>query len=327
MSASPTTGAIEIPNDYPVELTAPDITPYAAGNTGTPYIWSFDSGTPGPHVMISALVHGNEICGAIALDWLLRREVRPVRGSLSLGFVNIDAYSRFDPKDPNATRWADEDFNRLWSDEVLSGERDSSELRRAREIRPFIDSVDILLDIHSMQRPSPAFMMAGMRSKGRDLARQIGVPEIVISDQGHATGVRMRDYSGFSDPASPKNAVLIECGQHWEKAAADLAIDTSLRMLRAQGTIADDFGGDLGRGATAPQTFVEVTEAVTVKTEKDFTFIRPFTGGETIPDKGTLIAHDGDEEILTPYDNCFLVMPSMRLWKGQTAVRLGKITG
>ena len=325
MSVSPSAGDIKIPNDYPVELTAPDITPYSAGNCGTPYIWSFDSGAAGPHVMISALVHGNEICGAIALDWLLREEVRPVKGRLSLGFINIDAYSRFDSEDPNATRWADEDFNRLWSDAVLTGDRDSSELRRAREIRPFMDSVDVLLDIHSMQRPSPPFMMAGMRAKGRELARQVGVPEIVISDQGHKAGVRMRDYAGFSDPDSPKNAVLIECGQHWEKAAGDLAIESSLRMLRSQGTIDDAFGGDLGRGDTPEQTFVEVTEAVTVKSEQDFTFARAYTGGEIIPEKGTLLAHDGGEEILTPYDNCFLVMPSMRLWQGQTAVRLGRI--
>ena len=325
MSASPTAGTIEIPNEYPVELSAPDITPYAEGNSGIPYIWSFDSKAPGPHVMISALVHGNEICGAIALDWLLRQDVRPVAGRLSLGFINIEAYSRFDPKDPNATRWADEDFNRLWSDEVLSGERDSSELRRAREIRAFMDRIDTLLDIHSMQRPSPAFMMAGMRPKGRELARQVGVPEIVISDQGHAAGVRLRDYAGFSDPESSKNAVLIECGQHWEKAAGDLAIETSVRMLRSQGSVAEDFGGDIGRAPTPPQTFVEVTEAVTVESERDFAFVRPFTGGEIIPEKGTLLAHDGGKEILTPYDNCFLVMPSMRLWRGQTAVRLGRI--
>ena len=119
---------INIPNDYPVELTTPDIEPYAAGNTGIPYIWRFESGRPGPNVMVSAIVHGNEPCGAIALDKLLREEVRPVAGSLTLAFMNVAAYHAFDPADPNATRWLDEDFNRVWGLDVLEGDRNSREL-------------------------------------------------------------------------------------------------------------------------------------------------------------------------------------------------------
>ncbi len=57
-----------MPDDlYPIELEAPDIAPYRAGNTGIDYVTTLDSGRDGPHVMLSALVHGNEICGAIAL--------------------------------------------------------------------------------------------------------------------------------------------------------------------------------------------------------------------------------------------------------------------
>jgi hypothetical protein len=31
--------------------------------------------------------------------------------------------------------------------------------------------------------------------------------------------------------------------------------------------------------------------------------------------------------VLTPYDDCVLVMPSRRLTRGSTAVRLGRYTG
>ena len=64
-------------NEYPVELIAPDISAYASGNDGVPYIWSFKGEAPGPHAMISAVVHGNEPCGAIALDRLFQRDFRP----------------------------------------------------------------------------------------------------------------------------------------------------------------------------------------------------------------------------------------------------------
>ena len=39
--------------------------------------------------------------------------------------------------------------------------------------------------------------------------------------RGHAAGMRMRDYGGFGDPKSPKNALLIETGQHWRASSVD----------------------------------------------------------------------------------------------------------
>jgi predicted deacylase len=67
--------------DYPINLTAVDISPYKAGNTGVDYITTFDSGAPGLHVMISAILHGNEISGAITLDHLLKRTSAPWPGN------------------------------------------------------------------------------------------------------------------------------------------------------------------------------------------------------------------------------------------------------
>ena len=58
-------------NEYSVELKAPDISAYKKTNNGIDYVISFDSGYSGPHVLISSVVHGNEPCGAIAIDWFL----------------------------------------------------------------------------------------------------------------------------------------------------------------------------------------------------------------------------------------------------------------
>lgn len=99
---------------YPIEIQAPDISAWEQGNTGVPYVWSFDSGRPGPHVMVQALTHGNEFCGAIAVDWFLRQQVKPLVGRLTIAFANVLAYSRWDPEKPSASRYIDEDFNRVW---------------------------------------------------------------------------------------------------------------------------------------------------------------------------------------------------------------------
>jgi predicted deacylase len=310
---------------YPIELSAPDIAPYKAGNTGIDYVTCLDSGKPGPHVMLTAVVHGNELCGAIALDWLFRHDVKPLQGKLSLGFMNVAAYLSFDPANPTASRFVDEDFNRLWTAAVLDNpERRSAELTRARSLRPYIDGVDLLLDIHSMQQKTPPLMMAGPLAKGRQLAKAVGLPEIVVTDSGHAAGRRMRDYEGFADAASPKNALLVECGQHWEAAAGPLAIHTALRFLLVNGVIDADFAAQGLDGVALPrQQFIEVTGPVTIANE-NFRFVEDYRGLEVIPKAGTVIAYDGEAPVATPYDDCVLIMPSRRLNPGASAVRLGR---
>jgi predicted deacylase len=314
-----------MPDDpYPIELEAPDIAPYRAGNTGIDYVTTLDSGRDGPHVMLSALVHGNEICGAIALDFLFREAVRPRIGKLTLAFANVAAYQSFDPQDPGASRFVDEDFNRLWSPAVLEGTRDSTELRRARELRPVVDEADFLLDIHSMQHASTPLMMAGPLPKGRALALEVGVPEIVVGDAGHAAGTRLRDYDGFARTASPKNALLVECGQHWERNSAAVAIETALRFLLRSGTVDPDYAArHLNAEPRRGQRFIEVTGPVTIETD-DFRFAGEFHGLEVIARAGTVIGTDGDRPIATPYDDCVLIMPSRRLRRGESAVRFGR---
>jgi hypothetical protein len=71
------------------------------------------------------------------------------------------------------------------------------------------------------------------------------------------------------------------------------------------------------------QRVIEVTEAITI-TGNGFEFAGDYRGLEVLETKGTLIGRDGDRDVRTPYDNCVLIMPSRRLVRGQTAVRLGR---
>lgn len=312
-------------NPFPVELDAPDIQPHRRSSTGTDFIHTFESGKPGPHVMVNALTHGNEICGAIAVDRLLREGLRPTRGTLTLAFANVEAYSRFDRERPFATRFVDEDFNRVWTPATLDGPRHSVELDRARALRPFVDAADYLLDIHSMLEPSPAVMICGPLDKGIRFAFDIGLPEHVVSDTGHANGTRMRDYGGFGDPASPKNAQLIECGQHWEKKAAVVAWQTTWRFLRALDVVDRERAAKEIDEKVAPQKLVRVTDAV-IANSPSFRFAREFTGLDVVERRGDVIAWDGEKAVRAPYDNCVLIMPVPHNIKtGLTAVRLGRI--
>lgn len=311
-----------------IELVAPDISAYQSGNTGVEYITTFDSGKPGPHMMINAITHGNEICGAITVDRLFKMNVRPTRGKLSLSFANVAAFSRFDPATPHTSRFVDEDFNRVWHPATLDGPRNSVELTRARAMRLVIDSVDRLFDIHSMHDPHGPVMISGPLDKGIALAKQVGVPQHIVSDRGHANGTRMRDFGGFGDPASEKNALLVECGQHWEHAAAAVSWQSTWRFLRVCDVVDRDLAeSQIDNTALPAPHVVRVTEAV-VANHQDFVFADGLRGLSVIRKQGDLIGHDGGTPVLAPYDNCVLIMPTMvHVKPGLTVVRLGRIEG
>ncbi|MBY0336328.1 MAG: succinylglutamate desuccinylase/aspartoacylase family protein [Acetobacteraceae bacterium] len=298
-----------------LRLAAPDLRPWLGGNV-LPGVWSFDSGLSGPHLVLSALVHGNEIAGAIVLDKLLRQEVRPERGRLTFVFANLDAFSRFDPDDPTASRFLEEDLNRLWSPESLDGPRRSAELRRARLLRPVLDAADILLDLHSMLWPSdPLFLVGGHQGAAR-LALSLGRPPLVVADSGHEAGRRMIDYGPLAtDPA--RRGLLLEAGWHWQRDTVRLTEQVVRRVLAAVGVIPGEASAD------PPGRFARVTRTVTARTS-EFTFLRPWRGGEIVPARNTLIALDGEEEIRTPHDDCLLVMPSLVTLPGHTAVRMAR---
>lgn len=308
----------------PIEIAFPDLAPYAAGNEGTPYVWTFASGHPGPHVLIQALTHGNEVCGAIAIDWLLREKVRPARGTLTLVFANVGAYLRFDRANPFESRCVDEDFNRLWTREVLDGPRRSAELARARELRPIVDRTDHLLDLHSMSEPCLPLAMAGRQRKGVELAKAIGVPRHIVIDSGHVAGQRLRDYAFFDDPADSRSALLVECGQHWEAAAPRVAWQSLLRFLGHFGMLERGLAErHLDEATPPPQRIVEVTATVTIVSDA-FRFTQPVHGLQLIRRAGTVYAVDGGTEIRTPHDDCVLIMPTRKPKRGETAVRLGR---
>ena len=306
-----------------IEIVPPDIGRYRNGNTGVPYVTTHDSGTAGPHSVICALIHGNEISGAVALDHLHRHDIRPRCGQLTLIFANTAAYGLFDNDRPHASRYVDEDMNRLWDSDDPAPDRRTIEARRAREIHPFITKASLLLDLHSMQSGARPLHLAGPTAKGRALARRVGGPAAIVSDVGHPNGTRMRDCGPFGTPDTPQNALLTECGPHWHAATADTAIETAYRFLLSAGQLVpDDVPVDLTPGETA-RSWIEVTDRFVPGTSHA-EFTEAFEGLEVVPQAGTVIAHDGDREVCTPYDDCVLVMPARRLVAGQTAVRLGR---
>ncbi len=310
------------------ELQVPDLSACRAGNTGVEGVWHFDSGQSGRAVMISALVHGNELCGAWAIKGLLEAGLRPQRGSLTLALCNLAAFDRFDPADHDASRFVDEDMNRQWLvSRMASGT--TLERRRVAELRPFVEQADWLLDLHSMHERAAPLLLAGMQPRNLALARRLRAPGHVVVDAGHKDGVRMRDFGRFGE-LNPQGedvacSLLLECGFHGDLGSRVVAQDMCVRFLLAAGVLDE---ASLQRvlpgwlqGDAPRQWVLEVTGPVVARNDR-FRFTHAFQGLELIEHAGTVIGWNDSEPVTTPYDDCVLVMPSVRQARaGVTVVR------
>ena len=176
-----------------------------------------------------------------------------------------------------------------------------------------------------MSEPCRPLMVCGTVEKNAAYARELGVPADLLIDTGHPAGLRMVDRGGFGDPQSDKRALLIECGQHWERGAADVAIDALVRFLGLTGAADAGWVQAHVRLPLPPvQRLVRVTEAVVAKSAA-FRFLVPTDRPVGDRPAGTPIAQDGEHVFVTPYDDAVLVMPGTRNLKpGGTAVRLGR---
>ena len=164
------------PADLSFEVLPRDLSAYRRGNVGVDYVHRFDSGRPGPHVLINALTHGNEFCGMVAATDLLDRGVRPLAGTLTVSFANVAAYETFDTARPFESRMLVHNLNRIWSQTWLDGPEDSPELRRARDMRAVVAAADHILDLHSTSQDVEPFWVYPEFARNAQAALAIGRP-------------------------------------------------------------------------------------------------------------------------------------------------------
>ena len=291
----------------------------SGSNCDTPGVWRFTASAPGPQLAITALIHGNEVCGAQALWRVLQAGIKLTRGQLTIVFCNLEAYGRLTDASKDEGRLVDEDMNRVWGRlDGPAADADTCEVRRARAILPWVQGADVLLDLHSMTSPAPALGLVGLAPKNVDFARQVGFPQLLVRDAGHAAGLRLIDRHPFGDAGTSQVAMLIECGQHFSTAAFDAADEVVRR------TISVFLDGKTAETAS-PQSVIEVTQAVTIQTDA-FEFVRDWPNMACVPQAGTLVGRDGDLDVRTPFDDTWLVMPASARYRkqGLTAVRFGR---
>lgn len=300
------------------EVLPRDLSPYRRGNTGVDYVHRFDSGRPGPHVLVNALTHGNEFCGMSAVTHLLDTGVRPQCGVLTLSFANVAAYESFDAAKPFDSRQLVHNLNRIWSSEWLDGNEDSPELRRARELRPVVAAADHVLDLHSTNADVVPFWVYPAHERNARAALAIGRPSVhFVMPNGLGSGTPLIQHGAFGETAGTGVALVAECGQHFSRSASVLATQVARDFVAHFGLIERD-----GHAPAEPQRRFELLKTCMIKTP-DFRFTRPVKGFEVFA-KGELIATDGAEEIRALCDDCTILMPARRAIVGREGVYLAR---
>lgn len=302
------------------EVLPRDLSAYRQGNIGVDYVHRFESGKPGPHVLINALTHGNEICGMVAATHLLDAGVRPLVGTLTISFANVQAYESFDPSKPFESRQLVHNLNRIWSAQELDGDGDSPELRRARALRPVVAAADHILDIHSTSQDVEPFWVYPSYPRNAAVANAIGRPGVhLIMPQGLGSGTPLIQHGRHGDAGSNAgSALVVECGQHFLQSAATLATEVAQDFLAHFGLMAPRSPAP----ARPVQRRFELLETCMVRTP-EFRFTRPLVGFEVFA-KDEVIATDGPHTIRALCDDCTVLMPTREPIVGREAVYLTK---
>ena len=301
------------------ELLPRDLSAYRAGNTGIDYVHRFDSGRPGPHVLVNALTHGNEFCGMVAATHLLDSGVRPAIGTLTVSFAHVEAYASFDAERPFESRQLVHNLNRVWSDEWLEGDEHSPELRRARELRPVVAAADHILDIHSTSQDVQPFWVYPNFARNGAAALALGRPSVhLVMPQGIGSGTPLIQHGAHGTAEGRGVARVAECGQHFRRETGEVAVAVALDFLAHFGLLERE----AEPAPATPQQRYELLQTCMVKTPS-FRFTRPLVGFETFA-RGELIATDGAEELRAPCDDCTVLMPTREPVVGREGVYLSR---
>ncbi|NVD97378.1 succinylglutamate desuccinylase/aspartoacylase family protein [Massilia sp. BJB1822] len=214
---------------------------------------------PGPRLIVTGAVHGNEVCGTQAILRVLQEldegRLRIRSGSVTfVPIVNPLAYAK-------GERAGERNLNRNL---FPKDQPQDFEDRIGNWLCPLLASHDVLLDLHSFNAASQPFVMVGPRNnegplepfrhedKERALARRLGVKRFVdgwlrtygagvqrrlhgsselqtVLRYGMGTTEYMRSAGGY--------ALTLECGQHADPQAQHVAYRAILNTLAFLGLI------------------------------------------------------------------------------------------
>jgi uncharacterized protein len=292
-------------------------------------IHGFASLDPGPRLIVLGGVHGDETCGTVGIERTLAEldsgALQLLRGELTLVPVANPLARRL------KRREGERNLNRLFKPTPAGQAPADYEARITDLLCPLLERHDVLLDLHSFQSEGEAFAMIGPRDntgtlepfarafEEGQLALHMGTSRVVEgwldiyaaglaqraggkpADEaalafGWGTNEYMRSRGGYG--------VTLECGQHQDPAAPEVAHRAIRAALRLLGMTAAEPGVE-PPAAPALLRLVSVTD----RDSEDDRFVREWATFDPVA-KGEPIGVRADGSVVAAERDGFIVFPN-----------------
>jgi hypothetical protein len=154
-------------------------------------------------------------------------------------------------------------------------------------MRPAVAERDHILDIHSTSQDVVPFWVYPAFERNAAVARRAAAADVhLVMPAGLGSGTPLIQHGApLPAPTAAGRALVVECGQHFKQATADLAVEVALDFLGHFGLIERDSGRRHAAAALRAAAHAR-------HQHESFAFARPVIGFETFAE-GELIATDG----------------------------------
>lgn len=287
----------------------------------------------GPRLIVLGGVHGDETCGSAGIERIVAAldagSLQLLRGQLSLVPVANPLARR------RLRREGERNLNRLFRPTAPGDAPGDYEARITDLLCPLLDRHEVLLDLHSFQSEGEAFAMIGPRDnqgtlepfarafEEGQLALHLGTPRVVegwldiyasgLAQRGQAadeaalafgwgTNEYMRSRGGYG--------VTLECGQHEDPSAPEVAYRAILSTLRLLGMIEPD-------PAVSPPLAPSLLRLVSVtdRLHQEDQFVREWATFDAVA-RGEAIGVREDGSVLHADRDGFIVFPNAEALPG-----------
>jgi predicted deacylase len=205
--------------------------------------FAYSAEEKGPRLLILGAVHGNEICGTLAI----RRVMEELdSGKISLTHGRVEFVPVANPRaHESGKRFIERNLNRYF---LPVEEPKTYEAKLNNILCPMIEACDVLIDLHSTTAGGiPFASVEGVNEDENKLAAAMGAEVLLYGwDEAYAASGRTNPdpdesvgTTAYARRHGAKMAVLLECGQHKDPAAVEIAYTAIRNALRHLGMVED----------------------------------------------------------------------------------------
>lgn len=246
---------------------------------------------PGSTSVVLAGVHGNEPCGVLAVERVLKT-IKIERGTVYFILGNPEALAE-------NTRKTEFDLNRSFRERSALSEkiRQTYEVRRAEFLKTYLGGASALLDVHSSDTEnSTPFVIC--ENNGFEIAATLPV-DLVVSGFDSVCPGGTDEYMNRIG----RIGICIECGYHNDPNSVPLGVTAIESFLSSRGHIAPIHKSKLGQKKIRV-AFIYRTKSAPFRLSKAWADFEKVRAGQTIGFDGEIpVIADRDAIILFP-DNC-----------------------